>query len=84
MLIYQYRCQKCGHQFERSQGIKDPPLKRCPKCAGEVHRVITGGSGFMFKGSSASPRFIGQHPAASPSCCGLTDPCEDPKRCCSR
>jgi putative FmdB family regulatory protein len=39
MLTYEYRCQKCGHHFERTQGIKDAPLKLCPQCGSKVQRV---------------------------------------------
>jgi len=77
MPTYEYRCQKCGHRFERTQGIKDAPLKRCPQCGSEVQRVITGGGGFLFKGESARAQ-------SSSSCCGTTNPCSDPKRCCHR
>lgn len=84
MLTYEYRCQKCGHQFECSQGINDPPLKRCPKCGGKIHRVITGGGGFVFKGGTLTPKFSGQTAGDSSSCCGVTNPCSDPKRCCGR
>jgi len=84
MPTYEYRCQKCGHLFEVSQGINDAPLKRCPKCEGKVHRVITGGSGFVFKGGSPTPNFRDQAAGDSSSCCGITNPCDDPKRCCGR
>ena len=29
----------------------DPALEECPKCHGKVRRLITGGAGFIFKGS---------------------------------
>jgi len=38
-------------QFDSFQSIVDPPLKICPSCKGELERVITGGSGLIFKGS---------------------------------
>jgi len=38
-------------QFESFQSIVDPPLQYCPSCHGELQRVITGGSGLIFKGS---------------------------------
>lgn len=31
--------------------MSDPPLRDCPKCGGVVMRVITGGTGLIFKGS---------------------------------
>ncbi len=38
-------------QFDSFQSIADPPLETCPSCQGKLHRVITGGSGLIFKGS---------------------------------
>jgi putative FmdB family regulatory protein len=83
MPTYEYRCAKCGHQFEHSQGIKDAPLRRCPKCGGKINRVISGG-GFLFKGRAPIPKFSGQTSGDASSCCGITNPCSDPKRCCGR
>jgi putative FmdB family regulatory protein len=51
MPTYDYRCRKCGHQFELFHGIKDDALKRCPKCRGGAQRVPAGGAGVLFKGS---------------------------------
>ncbi len=31
--------------------MSDPALRDCPKCGGVVMRVITGGTGLIFKGS---------------------------------
>jgi len=38
-------------QFESFQSMMDPPLQTCPSCHGELQRIITGGSGLIFKGS---------------------------------
>lgn len=51
MPTYEYVCQKCEHEFERFQSIKDEPLKRCPECRGKIVRKIGGGAGLLFKGS---------------------------------
>ncbi|GMO23636.1 MAG: zinc ribbon domain-containing protein [Termitinemataceae bacterium] len=51
MPTYEYHCKKCDDDFEVVQSFNDTPLKVCPKCGSEVHRVITGGSGVIFKGS---------------------------------
>ena len=40
MPIYEYRCLKCGHQFERMQKIADQPVSRCEKCNERVTRVF--------------------------------------------
>jgi putative FmdB family regulatory protein len=59
MPTYQYVCEKCGHEFELFQSMKDKPLTVCPKdrCAaktwakGRVKRMIGAGAGLIFKGS---------------------------------
>ena len=51
MPTYEYECKKCGHTFDLFQPITAPPRKRCPKCRGAVKRLISGGSGIIFKGS---------------------------------
>lgn len=51
MPTYEYECQKCHHHFEQFQGIKDEPIKRCPKCKGKTKRLIGTGAGIIFKGS---------------------------------
>lgn len=51
MPTYEYVCQKCSHEFEQFQSIKDEPLKRCPECKGKVVRKIGTGAGLLFKGS---------------------------------
>ena len=52
MPTYVYECEKCG-EFEEQQSIKDSALTRCPRCGGEVRRVISGGTSFIMKGGSA-------------------------------
>ncbi|MCK5832444.1 zinc ribbon domain-containing protein [bacterium] len=51
MPTYEYKCKACGYVFEEFQKISDSPLCVCPKCGGELKRVIYGGSGVIFKGS---------------------------------
>lgn len=51
MPTYEYECGTCGHTFEAFQKMTDGPLKKCPKCAKKVHRLIGSGSGIIFKGS---------------------------------
>jgi putative FmdB family regulatory protein len=48
--IYEYRCTKCGKQFEVFQKITDEPLKLCKFCSGELQRLISESS-FQLKGS---------------------------------
>jgi putative FmdB family regulatory protein len=59
MPTYEYVCQKCEHEFELFQSIKDEPLTVCPKekCKlkkwgkGKVKKMIGSGAGLIFKGS---------------------------------
>ncbi len=53
MPTYDYECQKCGHEFEVFQSMKDPRLTKCPQkgCRGKVERKIGKGAGLVFKGS---------------------------------
>lgn len=51
MPTYEYECKDCKHRFEEFQKITDTPLSKCPKCGGQLRRLITGGVGLIFKGS---------------------------------
>lgn len=59
MPTYEYVCNKCGHQFEKFQSIKDKPLSVCPEelCKlkkwgkGRVTKQLSAGAGLIFKGS---------------------------------
>jgi putative FmdB family regulatory protein len=50
MPLYEYECDACGHRFETIQKFADPPLERCPKCGGPVHKLQSAPA-FQFKGS---------------------------------
>ncbi|GMO59508.1 MAG: zinc ribbon domain-containing protein [Termitinemataceae bacterium] len=50
MPTYEYKCKKCNDEFEIFQSMMEEPLKICPKCSGEVMRLISGGGGVIFKG----------------------------------
>ena len=52
MPTYEYACEACDHQFEHFQSITASPIRTCPECKKrKVRRLISGGSGFLFKGS---------------------------------
>ena len=52
MPTYEYKCDACGHAFERFHSITAAPIKRCPKCGkAKVRRLIGAGAGMIFKGS---------------------------------
>lgn len=50
MPTYDYKCKQCGNQFELFQSMTAEPVKVCPKCKGEVVRLIGPGAGPIFKG----------------------------------
>jgi putative FmdB family regulatory protein len=81
MPTYEYRCGKCGHEFEREQRITEEPLKRCPSCrAGSVKRLISATS-FVLKGGGwysdlyASPK--AKSDAGADKDAGATKPAAD-------
>lgn len=51
MPTYEYECRTCGKSHEIFHGIKEPPRHKCPSCGGRMTRVISGGTGVIFKGS---------------------------------
>ena len=40
MPIYVYRCESCEYEFEKRQSFDEEPLKVCPECGEQIHRVI--------------------------------------------
>jgi putative FmdB family regulatory protein len=50
MPTYEYRCEQ-GHTFEEFQSMLDAPLDSCPVCGAKAERLISGGTGLIFKGS---------------------------------
>ena len=54
MPTYDYVCQECGDRFEHFQTMTSPVLTQKPGCEKEdclVKRMVSGGSGLIFKGS---------------------------------
>ncbi|HUH65782.1 MAG TPA: zinc ribbon domain-containing protein [Syntrophales bacterium] len=50
MPIYEYKCKKCGRQYELFQHINDPVTKTCKFCKGSVTKLMSATS-FHLKGS---------------------------------
>jgi putative FmdB family regulatory protein len=50
MPLYEYKCEKCGHQFEKIQKFSDKMVKKCPECGGRVEQMISAPA-VQFKGS---------------------------------
>ena len=51
MPIYEYRCQKCGHDLEVMQKVNDPAPDSCPKCgAVQAMERLVSRTSFQLKG----------------------------------
>jgi putative FmdB family regulatory protein len=50
MPLYEYKCKKCGHQFEKIQKFSDKMVKKCPDCGGVVEQMISAPA-VQFKGT---------------------------------
>jgi putative FmdB family regulatory protein len=48
--IYEYECESCDERFELMQKFSDKPIRKCPKCGGAVHKVLSAPA-LLFKGS---------------------------------
>ena len=84
MPTYEYECLKCGHKFEKFQNMSDELIKECPQCNGNVRRLIGAGTGIIFKGSGFYATDYKNNSSQNASCCGLTNPCSNTKRCCEK
>ena len=51
MPVYEYACDKCGHEFEAEQRITEPPLKTCPRCRTRKLKRLISQTSFVLKGS---------------------------------
>ena len=50
MPIYEYECESCRNRFELMQKFSDRPLKKCVKCGGPVHKLLSAPA-LVFKGA---------------------------------
>ena len=51
-MVYEYACVECQHEWEAEQRITEDPLRQCPACGkNTAKRLVTGGAGFLLKGS---------------------------------
>jgi putative FmdB family regulatory protein len=73
MPIYEYRCRVCDNRFELLRSFSDTSPVTCPKCGGEVKKLISHTS-FILKGSGwyatdyASKNGGGSSQSSSASC----------------
>ena len=50
MPLYEYKCDKCGHRFEKIEKHSASEIKKCPKCGAHAPRQVSA-AGIQFKGS---------------------------------
>ena len=50
MPIYEYKCSKCGHQFEIIQRFSDNPIETCPECEENSVKKLVSAPSFRLKG----------------------------------
>ena len=50
MPLYEYRCVKCGHRFEKIESVSASASKKCPRCGAKAERQLSAPA-IQFKGS---------------------------------
>jgi putative FmdB family regulatory protein len=48
--LYEYKCGKCGHRFEKIESGSASSTKKCPKCRGKAVRQFSAPA-IQFKGT---------------------------------
>ncbi len=66
MPLYEYHCNQCNERSEILQKISDPPYTHCPKCGGEMKKLVSAPA-IQFKGSGFYKTDYSSKPAASTS-----------------
>lgn len=52
MPTYDYECKECNNKFEIFLKVSelDTIIPKCPKCNSDSKRLVSGGTGIIFKG----------------------------------
>lgn len=67
MPLYEYKCEKCSHRFEKIEPFSAGTVKKCPKCGAKAERMISA-AGIQFKGSGwYVTDYKGKNSASGPS-----------------
>jgi putative FmdB family regulatory protein len=48
--LYEYKCVKCGHRFEKIESVTASETKKCPKCGAKAERMLNAPA-IQFKGT---------------------------------
>ena len=74
MPIYEYRCEDCKKISEVLVSASQGNSLKCCYCGSSRLEKIISSNFAVSKGKSGS--------ASDASCCGATNPCDSPKKCC--
>jgi putative FmdB family regulatory protein len=47
--LYEYKCRKCGHRFEKIESVNAAETKKCPRCRAKAERMVAAPA-IQFKG----------------------------------
>jgi putative FmdB family regulatory protein len=65
--LYEYKCVKCGHRFEKIENLSASDKKKCPKCGAKAERQLAAPA-IQFKGTGwYVTDYAGKKPGASSS-----------------
>jgi putative FmdB family regulatory protein len=65
--LYEYKCVKCGHRFEKIESVSAPETKKCPKCGARAERMASAPA-IQFKGSGwYVTDYAGKNTATAPN-----------------
>lgn len=80
MPIFEFKCRSCGKVSEflitRAKGRDSNQCRFCG--SDQLEKILSAPS--IVKGGDGTHRF----PKENGDCCGITNPCADPKRCCTK
>lgn len=80
MPTYEYKCQKCGNEFEEFQSMMAEAKADCPKCGGHAKRMISLNSGIIFKGKGFYVTdYKNNKNSNEPQSCPKAETCADSK-----
>ena len=51
MPVYTFRCEQCGHEFDKQLGFSEAAPVACPKCRKHALNKVYKPAGVVFKGS---------------------------------
>ena len=74
MPIYEYKCTKCGDEFEVMQKMSDSPKEDCEKCKGKLEKLISQSS-FALKGTGWYQTDYAQKEKPAKKCDPVSEKC---------